>query len=119
MTMTFAAPAAAGALAVLLTFTAANPAVAGSSEREMRQRVVSYGDLDLTDPDGVRTFRSRVKRAVGGICGPVSVVQPVSVQEARRACAKSARADAAPKVEAAVRMAHEQSAPRLLARTGR
>lgn len=120
----FTAPAAAGALATLLILggadpATANPAAATPGAAEMRQRAVSYGDLDLTDPRGVRTLRSQVKRAVAGICGPISLVQPVGVFHARRACVEGAWADAKPKVEAAVRVARERDSGPLLASAAR
>ena len=55
--------AAGATLAALASILAAAPAPASAAPVEQKS-VVSYGDLDLARPEGVRTLRTRVGRAV-------------------------------------------------------
>ena len=86
---------------------------ADAAEIRLDRRVVSYADLDLTRPEGVRSLNRRVKWAMRDLC---KVGYRWSLEEAvaQRTCLAGARASAAPQVERAV----AASRARLLASAG-
>lgn len=85
--------AAAGAtLVALASILAAAPAPASTAPVEQTS-VVSYRDLDLTRPKGVRTLRNRVARAIDRVCGPAPRLE-IAERQAYRACWTDAGAGA-------------------------
>lgn len=56
------------AVAVGTTFFAA--AAQASGQAETKKQVVSYADLDLTNPDGMEMLKVRLKAAAAKVCGP-------------------------------------------------
>jgi UrcA family protein len=99
--------AAFGATLVLAVATAvsAPPAHAASTTGlEAKTKAVSFGDLDLTKPKGVRTLKRRIADAVERVCDPAKRMT-VYEQQVYRVCAAEATADAHAQVERAVHVA--------------
>lgn len=86
---------AAASLAVLL---AAGLARAAETDMETAQVRVSYADLNLASPFGMRTLRFRINQAVNQVCGQE---QPPATFETKR-CRHAARQDAMAQVARAV-----------------
>jgi UrcA family protein len=38
------------------------------ADRQTRDVMVVYGDLDLADPEGIKTFDRRLRRAIAAVC---------------------------------------------------
>lgn len=69
---------------LLLASVAANPANAGWSDPA--SQIVSYADLDLSTPAGIKTLDGRIDRAVRKVCGKAYVDLATSrgVRECRK-----------------------------------
>ncbi|MBT2135080.1 UrcA family protein [Croceibacterium sp. LX-88] len=78
-----ALPAIAFALAALVQTV---PSVASAREQG-RSIPVSYGDLDLTSPQGIKTLDRRLDRAVRRVCGD-RTYQNLSLQAGVSECEK-------------------------------
>ena len=93
-------PIAAAILIAAIGAAALSPS-AEAAEIQVEQRTVSYADLDLTRPEGVRTLNGRVKQAMRDLC---KVGYRWSLEEAvaQRTCLAGARASAAPQIQRAV-----------------
>lgn len=77
-----ALPAIAFALAALVQTI---PSTAAA--REGRTERVSYSDLDLTSPDGLKALDRRLDRAVKRVCGDIglqNLSQQIGVSECRK-----------------------------------
>jgi UrcA family protein len=99
--------AAFGATLVLAvgTAVAAPPAhAAPTAGLEAKTKAVSFGDLDLTRPKGVRALKRRVADAVERVCDHAKRMT-VYEQQVYRVCAAEATADAHAQVERAVQVA--------------
>jgi UrcA family protein len=81
--------AAALAAAVL----ASSPALAQEKLPDIR---VYYGDLDLSDPVGIRTFDRRLNNAVEAVCPSDNGVRELSAVRIIRKCRADKRAEIAP-----------------------
>lgn len=86
---------AAASVAVLL---AAQVARAGESDMDTTQVRVTYADLNLASPSGMRTLRFRINQAVNQVCG--GEMPPLTFETKR--CESAARQDAMAQVERAV-----------------
>jgi UrcA family protein len=108
-------------IAAAILIAAAGAAIivprANAAEIQLERRAVSYADLDLSRPDGVRSLNARVNAAVRAVC---KVGYRWSVEEAvqQRACLARARAGASPQVQRAIAMAQAREAERMLASAG-
>lgn len=71
---------------------------------EAKTKAVSFADLDLTKPKGVRTLKRRIADAVERVCDPAKRMT-VYEQQVYRVCAAEATADANAQIERAVRVA--------------
>lgn len=69
---------------LLLASVAANPAHAGWSKSD--SQIVSYADLDLSTPAGIRTLDGRIDRAVRKVCGKAYI--DLATSRGVRACRK-------------------------------
>lgn len=54
---------------------------------------VSYADLDLSEPAGMRTLEARLRGAARAVCGSPGK-EPVGIRYERKACLKSALSSA-------------------------
>ncbi|HWI86012.1 MAG TPA: UrcA family protein [Sphingomonas sp.] len=91
-----------------LLFTAALTIATGSPAlAEQFSRAVSYHDLDLTKPDGVRTLQRRVRNAANKICG--FGVTGSFIQREDRECRRAALSDVSLQVTRAIQMAESRS----------
>lgn len=79
-----------------LTVTAAH---AASPDRETRQKVVSYADLDLAQSADAETLYRRIKSAARDVCGTPSVLT-LSVSALTESCAQDATERAIAEVNA-------------------
>lgn len=69
-----------------LTVTAAQ---AASPDREIRQKVVSYADLDLNRTADAQTLYRRIQSAARDVCGTPNALM-LSVSALTRSCAEDA-----------------------------
>lgn len=90
--------------AVLVVACVASPALA-----DKVTRAVSYRDLDLTQPEGVKTLRYRIGRAVTVVCGDAGPAD-LLMQEDVRACREHANAGADAQIAMAISHARYASA---------
>lgn len=67
---------------------AAATTLAGAATAQARTTVVSYADLDLTRPAGVRVLEDRIGAAVTDVCGDRTRLLAMEAQ--RRACVRAA-----------------------------
>ena len=91
------------AAAALSTPQSAQPAEAAPTAE------VRYGDLNLATPEGERALARRIAGAERQICGDVGRTD-VKMEQEIAACRAAVRANAAPKMMAAVRNARERLA---------
>ncbi|MGB7904813.1 MAG: UrcA family protein [Steroidobacteraceae bacterium] len=63
------------------------------------RRVVNYGDLNLSRPEGINTLEARIRRAVDSVCEP-SGDKRLSRIHVERECRDAALADAMAQVTA-------------------
>jgi UrcA family protein len=80
-------------LSVLATGSAVNAAPYSNiaiSSAGYHQVVVSYSDLDLSQPDGAKAMLSRLQVAARNVCGKTYSERDVSTLWASRACNKQA-----------------------------
>ena|SRR5687767_4349935 len=98
------------AFGVTLVLTAATafavtPAHASpATDVEVRTKAVSFGDLDLTRPKGLRVLKRRIADAVVRVCEPAARMT-IAEQQIYRVCAAEAAADAHEQVKRAVQVA--------------
>lgn len=93
--------AACGATVVLAVATAmAAPPAQAAITTDQTRTVVSYRDLDLAQPAGLRTLKRRVDHAVERVCGPAPRLA-VAEHQAYWTCLTAARADALAQVRRA------------------
>jgi UrcA family protein len=71
------------------TTTAAAATVTVSPNREQMQRLVPYGDLDLSSPQGMSTLTVRIRSAVLAVCPREDTRDLQSVADVRQ-CRKAA-----------------------------
>lgn len=83
----------AAALFIVAGATAANA-------DEVRSRVVSYADLDLTKPAGAARLADRIRAAANTVCGAADARTLTDIAVSRR-CVDAAMADAMKKAGAA------------------
>jgi UrcA family protein len=103
-THSIAAFGAALVLAVGVAIAAPPAQAAPTTGLEAKTKAVSFGDLDLTKPKGVRTLKRRVADAVERVCDPAKRMT-VYEQQVYRVCAAEATANAHAQVERAVQVA--------------
>lgn len=65
--------------AAILLVAAGAPALAAPPER-----TIPYGDLNLSSPAGIATFRARIERVVGQACGRADPADLNGLNEVRR-----------------------------------
>jgi len=92
----------------LLTLATGCPATA-----QQITRVVSYRDLDLTSPAGIKTLRLRLASAVNRVCRPVG--DSLLGSETQQ-CRAQALSDVEPRVLDAVQLAEQRTEIRLASR---
>lgn len=93
------------AATLLLAIVTGCPATA-----QQLTRVVSYHDLDLTTPQGVRTLHRRLSRAVGYVCRFAHAGSGMLKSEYQQ-CREDVAADNKPKVARAIEIAQARAAP--------
>jgi UrcA family protein len=64
-----------------------------------REKVVEYGDLNLSSPRGVETLYRRISRAARTVCGVENGRQPVDLAMRARRCKNQAVADAVARID--------------------
>jgi UrcA family protein len=98
------------AVTLLLTVVTGCPATA-----QQLTRVVSYHDLDLTTPRGVRTLRHRLARAVGYVCRFAHAGDDMLKSENQQ-CREDVAATAKPRIRQAIEIAQTRAATEYAAR---
>ena len=93
---------------LLLTFVTGSPAVAQEIVQRIT-RVVSYHDLNLTQPADVKLFHRRLTRAVNFVCRYKRPGDPMLGTE-DKACRKQALSDVQPKMLDAIARAGSRPA---------
>jgi len=92
------------AATLLLTIVTGCPATA-----QQLTRVVSYHDLDLTTPSGVRTFHRRLSRAAGFVCRFAHAGNDMLKSENQQ-CREDVAAANKPKMKRAIEIAEARAA---------
>ena len=100
----FAFAFAFAAAALLLAGATGCPAAA-----QQLTRVVSYHDLDLTKPSGVRTLRRRLTRAVNYVCRFASAGDDLLKSE-NQDCREQVMRETHPKLLGAIALAKKRAA---------
>jgi UrcA family protein len=93
-------------IVLLSTLVAATPAAAS-------QKIVSYADLDLTNPEGIAKLDRRIQSAVRDVCGRAYPADLQSIHDVRR-CRANSLADVQPQRSKA--LAQNNSSVQLAAR---
>ena len=94
----------ATAATLLLTVAIGGPATA-----QQLTRVVSYHDIDLTKPEGVRTFRHRLTRAANYVCRFASAGDDLLKSE-NQDCREQVMRETHPKLLGAIALAQKRAA---------
>lgn len=92
------------AAAMLLTIAVNGPAAA-----QQLTRAVSYHDLDLTTPVGVKTFHRRLVRAVNYVCRFASAGGQL-VKSENQDCREQVMRETHPKMVGAIALAQKRAA---------
>jgi UrcA family protein len=98
------------ALAVAVAISA--PASADVHGRKITQRI-AYGDLDLSQPAGVKTLTYRMNVAVDRICGRTSDSASLHIRREIKACRAMATADIVAVIDAPLLTAKYDKAQRV------
>jgi UrcA family protein len=84
-------------------------AVNGPAAAQQLTRVVSYHDLDLTKPDGVKIFHRRLVRAVNYVCRFASAGGQTLKSE-NQDCREQVMRETHPKMMGAIALAQKRAA---------
>jgi UrcA family protein len=79
-----------GGLGALICCTALASAASATSARERRSVTVFYGDLNLSNPVGVKRLYLRIRRAAFEVCEAPTGLTPPSLKQAARRCVNEA-----------------------------
>jgi len=104
MTCTFIGTASLGLVIASLGFATSVQAQGSDEEMTVEAQpieIVSYADLNLANPAGVRQLNGRVYRAATRLCIEHGI-QPLAVAMAGKACRNNAIAGAADQVQMAI-----------------
>jgi UrcA family protein len=94
----------ATAATLLLTVAIGTPATA-----QQLTRIVSYHDLDLTKPQGVKTLRHRLTRAANYVCRFASAGDDLLKSE-NQDCREQVMRETHPKLLGAIELAQQRAA---------
>lgn len=97
--------------AVLAVFLGSLSTVAAAASNEAPQRIVRYGDLDLTNTEGAGALYGRIKDAAKGVCEPANFSNLQQRAFAHR-CAELAIARAVEEVNAPLLNSYYQARTR-------
>jgi UrcA family protein len=96
-------------IVVLNAVQFAGPALANSSDQDIRRGVVQTAGLDLSSEAGVRTLDRRILQAASSLCGSPSFADALGQKKFRK-CRDDARAAVAEQRSSAIARARRQSA---------
>lgn len=77
-------------------------AATGNAEPVVRRQNVSYADLDLNSPAGLKTLQRRIRAAVKVVCGPTPELRELNEMRAEQECRYRALQQATARVEQAI-----------------
>jgi UrcA family protein len=82
-------------LSIVAALLAALPVQAGAQDAQSSIRV-SYADLDLSSPVGVKTLDHRLAWAIHSVCADIHIADDIARQFATRRCITTKTAELAP-----------------------